>query len=123
MKYTPLGLLAALLLPGCSNVPILPGLMPYKMEIQQGNFITQDMVSRLKPGMTKDQVRFILGTPLVADLFHNERWDYVYTRVPERGGAMEQRRLAVFFEEGKLARLDGDVIPQAGPSSASDDTR
>jgi outer membrane protein assembly factor BamE len=113
------GLAAVFLSWGCSGVPILPGLMPYKMEIQQGNFVTQDMVSRLKPGMTKDQVRFILGTPLVTDIFHAERWDYVYTRVPEGGGAMEQRRLAVFFEAGKLSRLEGDVVPQAAAAAAS----
>jgi len=122
MKSLLPGLAAVLLLSGCSGVPILPGLLPYKMEIQQGNFVTQDMVSRLKPGMTKDQVRFILGTPLVADIFHAERWDYVYTRIPERGGPMEQRRLAVFFDGGKLARLDGDVIPQAASASASGST-
>jgi len=73
-------------------------------------------------GMTKEQVRFVLGTPLMTDIFHAERWDYVYTRVPERGGPMEQRRLAVFFDGGKLARLDGDVIPQAASASASGST-
>ena len=60
-------LLAVPLLSACSGVPILPGLLPYKMEIQQGNFVTQEMVSRLKPGMTRDQVRFIMGTPLHAE--------------------------------------------------------
>jgi outer membrane protein assembly factor BamE len=118
MKSLLPGLTAVLLSWGCSGVPILPGLMPYKMEIQQGNFVTQDMVSRLKPGMTKDQVRFILGTPLVTDIFHAERWDYVYTRVPEGGGAMEQRRLAVFFDAGKLSRLEGDVVSQAASAAA-----
>jgi outer membrane protein assembly factor BamE len=74
------------------------------------------MVSRLKPGMTRDQVRFIMGTPLVADIFHNDRWDYVYTRVPQRGGGSpEQRRLSVFFADDKLARLDGDVVAQKTP--------
>src|SRR5688572_8867720 len=106
-------LLAVPLLSACSGVPILPGLLPYKMEIQQGNFVTQEMVSRLKPGMTRDQVRFIMGTPLVADIFHADRWDYVYTRVPERGGPREQRRLAVFFQEDKLVRVDGDVVSQS----------
>jgi outer membrane protein assembly factor BamE len=119
MKALLPGSLLLLLLWGCSSVPILPGLLPYKMEIQQGNLITQDMVSRLRPGMTMDQVRFILGTPLVADIFHADRWDYVYTRVPAGGGPMEQRRLAVFFNGGKLARLDGDVVPQAASASAS----
>ena len=83
------------------------------MEIQQGNYVTQEMVSRLKSGMTRDQVRFVMGTPLVADVFHADRWDYVYRRVPERGGVPEQRRVAVFFQEDKLVRLEGDVVPQA----------
>src|SRR3954471_23306104 len=67
-----------LLLAGCSRVPILPGLTPYRMDIQQGNYVTQDMVGKLKPGMSRAQVRFALGTPLVVDPFHSDRWDYVY---------------------------------------------
>ena len=58
----------------------LTALSVYRMEIQQGNYISQEAVSQLKPGMTKDQVRFVLGTPLVADIFHENRWDYVYRR-------------------------------------------
>src|SRR3954469_15606749 len=96
----------------CSYVPTLPGFLPYKMEIQQGNFVTQEMISKLKPGMTREQVRFILGTPLVADAFHADRWDYVFTRRPQGGGTLEQRRFAVFFADGKLARIEGDVVPQ-----------
>ena len=115
----PLAVALALALPfapGCSEVPTLPGFTPYKMEIQQGNFVTQDMVSRLKTGMTKDQVKLTLGTPLLADVFHAERWDYVYWKEDE-AGKREQRRLSVFFEDGKLARLDGDIVP-AGQSTA-----
>lgn len=94
---------------GC-GVPRIPGITPYKVEIQQGNFVSQEMVSQLQPGMSKEQVRFVLGTPLVTDIFHAERWDYVYWReTPE--GQREQRKLAVFFNEGRLARLDGDVVP------------
>lgn len=102
-------LLLAALLPGCSYVPRIPGITPYRMEIQQGNFVSQDMVAQLKPGMTKEQVRFILGTPLVTDIFHPERWDYVYWRETSQG-RREQRKLAVFFEQGQLARLEGDVV-------------
>ncbi len=104
-------LAAVLLLAGCSGVPVLPGFTPYRMEVQQGNYVDQDMVSRLKTGMTRDQVRFILGTPLVADLFHGNRWDYVFMREPEGGGPLQQRRLSLFFEQGRLARVDGDVVP------------
>lgn len=110
--------LAALVLASCSQVPILPGLLPYKMEIQQGNFVTQEMVSRLKAGMSREQVRFVMGTPLVADIFHADRWDYVYSRVPARGGPAERRLLVLYFEDNKLARLEGDVVPQPSSSGA-----
>lgn len=92
-------------------------LAPYRIDIQQGNFVSQDMVAQLKPGMTKEQVRFVLGTPLVTDIFHAERWDYVYT-LDRRGAPRQKRHLAVFFQDGKLARLDGDVAvaePAQGP--------
>jgi outer membrane protein assembly factor BamE len=98
---------------GCSEVPTIPGFTPYKMEIQQGNFVDQDMVSRLKAGMSREQVRFILGTPLVVDVFHADRWDYVFSRRPVGGGGLQQRRVSVFFQDGKLARVEGDVVPQA----------
>jgi outer membrane protein assembly factor BamE len=105
--------MTALIVSGCNYVPRIPGITPYKMEIQQGNFVSQEMVSQLKPGMTKEQVRFLLGTPLVADIFHPDRWDYVYWReAPD--GRREQRKLTVLFEKGELARLDGDVVPAKG---------
>ena len=98
----------------CSRVPHIPGVTPYRMEIQQGNYISQDMVARLKPGMSKDQVRFMLGTPLLTDIFHADRWDYVYWR-EAASGERESRRLSLFFADGKLARVDGDVVsPAAG---------
>jgi outer membrane protein assembly factor BamE len=82
----------------------------HRIEVQQGNFITQEMVSQLKPGMTKDQVRFVLGTPLIADIFHEDRWDYIYRRRQVNSSRLEERRLSVFFDDGKLARLEGDVV-------------
>ena len=91
-------------------------LQPYRMDIQQGNYISQDMVSQLKIGMTKEQVRYVLGTPLVADIFHADRWDYVYYYDPRRG-QREARKIAVVFENGKLTRLLGDVVA-ADQSSA-----
>jgi outer membrane protein assembly factor BamE len=100
--------IAALLLPGCA-LPTIPGITPYRMEIQQGNFVTQEMVARLSPGMSKEQVRITLGTPLLTDIFHADRWDYVYSREGQ-DGQREQRKLVVHFSEGKLARLDGDVV-------------
>jgi outer membrane protein assembly factor BamE len=100
----------ALLLGACA----LPDFMaPYRIDIQQGNYITQELVSQLKPGMSKEQVRYLLGTPLLTDIFHAERWDYVYS-FDRRGQPREHRRIAVFFQDGKLARLDGDVAPAGG---------
>lgn len=98
----------ALLLAGCSASSI--PLSPHKIDIQQGNYVTQDMVDKLKPGMTRAQVRFALGTPLVVDPFRTDRWDYVY--VYQKGGTVtEHRRLAVFFKEDRLERVEGDVVP------------
>jgi outer membrane protein assembly factor BamE len=102
-----LTLVAAAAAAGCSSVPRIPGVTPYKMEIQQGNYISQEMVSLLKPGMSKDQVRFILGTPLLTDIFHADRWDYIYWREAQNG-ARESRRVALHFEADRLARVDGD---------------
>jgi len=97
------------LLAGCSYVPRIPGVTPFRIEIQQGNYISQEMVAQLKPGMSKEQVRLALGTPLLADIFHADRWDYVYYR-DKPGEKRDQRKLTVFFEDGKLMRLDGDVV-------------
>jgi outer membrane protein assembly factor BamE len=107
--------LTAVLLPACKSVdvPKVPGITPYRMVIQQGNFISQEMVSQLKPGMTKEQVRFILGTPLVTDIFHADRWDYVFFR-EAADGKREQRNLTVVFENSKLARVLGDLMPADG---------
>ena len=109
------------LLAGCTEMltlPSLPTLTPYKIDIQQGNYVTQDMVEKLKPGMTRAQVRFVLGTPLVVDPFHTDRWDYVYT-FRKAGEMTEQRRFSVIFKDDQLLRLDGDVTP-AKPKTAVD---
>ena len=87
----------------------IPGVTPFKMEIQQGNYVTQEMVSQLRSGMSKEQVRQTLGTPLLTDAFHGERWDYVYWREDE-WGKRDTRKLAVFFLDSKLVRLEGDII-------------
>jgi len=94
--------LAVLLIAGCSSVPSLL----YKIEIQQGNVITQEMVNKLKPGMTRSQVRFALGSPMISDAFHENRWDYLY-RFEQRGRLIEQRKLTIFFEDDHLVRIDG----------------
>jgi len=113
-----------LLLPflaACSNGPVVTGLtpvitsiiQPYRIDVRQGNFVTQDMVAQLKPGLSREQVRFILGSPLVADMFHADRWDYVYRFQPGRGEA-QQRGLTVFFQDNKLTRVAGDVVAEDG---------
>ena len=108
--------LLALLLPACSYLPAMPSLTsltslkPYRIDIQQGNFLSPEMVAQLKKGMTREQVRFVLGTPLVTDIFHGDRWDYVFYR--ELGnGSKDQRRLSVFFDNDKLARAVGENVP------------
>lgn len=115
-----LGAMLLAALAGC-NVPVPKVITPYRMEIQQGNFITQDMLSQLKPGMTRDQVKFILGTPLLVDPFHTDRWDYVFLRSPENSEQVEQRRITVFFSgEGLLQRVSGDVVAAgAAPKPAA----
>jgi outer membrane protein assembly factor BamE len=110
----------ALALGACQNVPMLPGLKPYRMDIQQGNVVTQEMVAKLKPGMTRQQVRFVMGTPPIADTFHQDRWDYVYY-LNKGGQVREHRRLVLLFEGDTLKRIEGDVIPvaDAGKAAAS----
>ena len=101
-------------------MPALPGLSPHKIDIQQGNVVTQEMVAKLRPGMSRSQVRFALGTPLVTDVFHPDRWDYVYV-LQKRGKVVEHRRIVVVFQEDKLARIEGDVVPaKDGGSQAVD---
>jgi outer membrane protein assembly factor BamE len=108
--------LMLLVLGGCSSVPTIPTLGAYKMDIQQGNYVTQEMVAKLKPGMTRAQVRFILGTPLVVDMFRTDRWDYVYI-FQKAGKVTEQRKLTVIFADDKLLRVEGDVVPAGSGES------
>lgn len=99
-------LLLSLSLTNCTYLPSLP----YKIDIQQGNVVTDEMVARLKPGMTRSQVRFTLGTPLVMDAFHADRWDYIYRTAPH-GRVTEEKKLAVFFKDDRLSHIQGDFPP------------
>lgn len=83
----------------------------YKPEIQQGNVVTQEQVNQLVPGMTKRQVRFLLGTPMLTDVFHANRWDYAYT-FGLGSKPTESSRVSVYFEEDRLVRIAGDLRPQ-----------
>jgi len=96
-------ILAAVLLSSCSYLET-PLLSSYKMDIRQGNYITAEMRDKLRLGMTKSQVRFVLGTPMLSDPFHAARWDYVY-RLEHEGKVVEQHDLTVFFEGDNLVRV------------------
>jgi outer membrane protein assembly factor BamE len=108
-------LVLPLLVAACSTVP---GLTPYRIEVQQGNYVTQEMLAQLKPGLTRDQVRYVLGTPMVSDIFHGNRWDYVFMRQRANSSEVEYRRIAVFFEDGKLKHVEGDVVAAAGAAAS-----
>lgn len=82
---------------------------PYRMEVVQGNFVSKEQVEALKPGMSRAQVRDVLGTPLVASLFHKDRWDYVFT-IRREGVTSQPRRLSVFFDGDALLRHEGDEM-------------
>ena len=80
------------------------------LDINQGNYLSQDMVDKLKVGQTKTQVRQQLGTPLVVSLFRDSRWDYVY-EFTRQGRVREHRTFTVYFVDDKLARWEGDEMP------------
>ena len=88
---------------------LLSGCIVHKIDIQQGNVITQKQISGLTVGMSKREVRYLLGTPLVVDPFHTNRWDYYYSFKEGHSKEVEKRRITVVFEDDKLARIDGDV--------------
>jgi len=112
--------IASLFAGGCSTIEDMGNAMPdvltdvplvYRPEVQQGNVVTQEMVDKLQPGMNRRQVTYILGTPLLVDAFHQDRWDYIYTR--ETGGGTDNKeRISLFFEDDTLIRVEGDFRPQ-----------
>ena len=105
LMLTGLTFLGLAVLAGCS----FPGV--YKIDIQQGNVVTQDMIDQLRPGMTRRQVRFIMGNPLINDTFHANRWDYLYSIQPG-GGARQQERVSLMFDSSDhLVGLAGDFMP------------
>lgn len=92
---------------------------PYRPNIQQGNWITAEQVERLEVGMSREQVRFLLGTPTLQDIFRSDRWDYPYYSKPGYGEP-EQRRFSVWFEGDSLARWEGDSQPDRQPFQSTD---
>jgi len=98
----------------------VPTIKPFKLDIQQGNVVTSKMLLQLRPGMTKSQVRYIMGTPLIQDSFHGNRWDYFY-QMREAGTVVEQRRVILDFENELLKAVRGDVVPSEGEKSNPSD--
>lgn len=116
-------LCATLVLSGCSlKRPKLPRV--HKLTVQQGNVITQSMVDKLKPSMTRSQVAFIMGEPVVKNSFNENRWDYVYS-IELPGVFSTTQMVSIFFVDDQLAYFTGDMVPtqvtEAGENESSDD--
>jgi outer membrane protein assembly factor BamE len=134
MRILPLALALPLLLTGCSSLTnraeskpdsgatgvqtaeistvrkALWFISPYRISIQQGNFVSQEMVTQLKEGMTREDVRTVLGTPLLTDVFHADRWDYPF-RLQRGNGEVLTSRVTVHFKEGFVTRWEGGDLP------------
>jgi outer membrane protein assembly factor BamE len=95
---------ALLVLPACTS------LQPYRVPVVQGNVVTREQAAALRPGMSRIQVRDILGTPLLSSVFHGDRWDYVFT-LKRQGAEPQQRRVTVFFKDNVLERFEADPLP------------
>jgi outer membrane protein assembly factor BamE len=100
-------LLAALALGGCV----------YRMDIQQGNYLEGKAVDQLQVGMTRTQVRYLLGTPLVPDVFDKDRWDYLYYFRHGRHRPNDPRRLVVYFKDDKVERFERINVPESAPQA------
>ncbi len=100
---------------GCSSLnnagrELASTITPYRADVVQGNFVSREQVEALQVGMSRQQVRDILGTPLVTSLFHADRWEYVFT-VQRRSEPLQTRKLTVYFERDLLSRFEGDPMP------------
>ncbi len=107
-------------LAGCADPAhrVANALTPYRIDVVQGNFISSEQVAALQPGMGRQQVRDILGTPLMASVFHADRWEYVFT-LQRPGLPVQSRRLTVFFKNNVLERTEGDEMPSEADFVAS----
>ena len=106
---------ACMVLASCSNlnggaVNPVNWITPYKVDVIQGNFIAKEQVEQLRAGMSRDQVKAVLGTPLMASLFHADRWDYIFT-LKRQGIALQSFKYTVFFKGDALERFEGDNMP------------
>lgn len=118
-----LTLLLGAALAGCSSLDgaahrVANVVTPYKVEVVQGNFVSREQVEALQPGMSRQQVRDILGTPLVTSVFHGDRWEYVFT-IRRPGVESQVRKLAVFFDGDLFVRAEGDEMPTEAEFVAS----
>src|SRR5210317_871044 len=115
-KTSILILVASLLcLAGCSTIRNFT-LRPYRINIQQGIYLEEDEIDRIEAGMTRSQVRFLLGTPMVSDLFNEQRWDYVYYLKIGRTRQVFRRHFVVFFEGDEVVRIEKD-LGNTGPNA------
>ena len=119
-------LAASASLPGCGGLNTasthIAGLVtPYKIDIVQGNFVSREQAEAVKPGMSRVQVRDILGTPLLTSVFHADRWDYVFT-FKRQGLAPQARKVTVFFKGDALERIEAEVLPTEAEFVASLDS-
>ncbi len=112
MRHILISVLLVGLVAGCST----PRIGPHRIDVQQGNALDQENVARLKPGLNRSQVRFLLGTPLVVDPFRTDRWDYVYVFY-KAGKLAEQKRITLFFDGDTLTRIEGDLPPPPEPTA------
>lgn len=116
--------LAIIACPGCatrSDGSWKPPLV-HRVDVQQGNVVDQTMINKLKPGMDKKQVSFILGTPLLQDPFHSNRWEYLYSFEPG-GGQRKQRHITVYFVDDKLAKITGDIEVTNTPTVTDEESK
>lgn len=110
------------LISGCSFDSVVGLVDPYRIDVRQGNDVDQEMVAQLRRGMSRDQVRYVLGSPLVVNMFRSDRWDYVYRFRPGSGEA-QQRVISLFFAGDVLDRIEGDVAAASGDAAAAPQPR
>ena len=101
---------------------LVSGVTPYKVDVVQGNFVSREQVEALQPGMVRQQVRDILGSPLVASLFHADRWDYVFT-IKRPGVPAQTRKLTIYFDGDVFERFEGDAMPSESEFVSTLETR
>lgn len=94
---------------------------PYRVEVVQGNVVTKEMLAQLREGLSREQVRFVLGSPLITDVFHADRWDYVFS-IRRQGAEPQERRVTVYFDQDRVSRFESSSLPSEREFVASIDT-